>query len=93
MRHYELVLIFSPELSSEKQKKLLAEVKKIITDTRGKVDKVVEWGQRDLAFPLKKLSQGVYFLLDLEMEPAGGAKLEGKLRLEEEIIRYLLLRK
>lgn len=93
MRQYELVLIFSPELSSEKQKKLLTQVKKIIADARGKVAKVDEWGKRDLAYPIKKLSQGVYFLLEVEMEPAGGGELEKKMKLEDDIIRYLLVRK
>lgn len=93
MRKYELVLVFSPETSSENQKKLVSQLKTLIEKAKGKIGKSDEWGKRELAYPIKKFSEGVYFLLNLELPADVPVELEKKIKLEEEVIRYLLVRK
>jgi len=93
MRDYELVLVIDPEVSEEDQKKLVNKVKKIIKDLKGKVEKTDEWGKRELAYPIKKKNLGYYFLLAVKLPPAVPAQIENKLKLEEKIIRYLLVKK
>lgn len=92
MRDYELVLVVNPELTSEKSKKLLSQVKKWVINAKGEVVDFSEWGKKDLAYPLKGQSKGLYFLGRLTLPAASPAALEAKLKLEEEIWRYLLVR-
>lgn len=97
MRGYELTLILKAELPTDK---VLAKIKKIIADTGGKVGEVTEWGKREFSYPIKKPAspaggqkEGVYYLLNLELEGKEAKKIEEKLKLEEAVLRHLLVRK
>lgn len=93
MRDYELTLVIDPDLTSENQKKLITKIKKLITDFKGKVGKTDEWGRKELAYPIKKKTLGYYFLLETKLPEKAPAKIDKKLKLEEGIIRYLLIRR
>lgn len=93
MKDYELTLVIDPDLTSANQKKLITKIKKIITDLKGKVEKTNEWGRKELAYPIKKKSVGYYFLLEIKLPEKLPAEVDKKLRLEEGVIRYLLVKK
>lgn len=93
MRDYELVLVIDPDLAEGDQKKEIAKVKKIIKELKGKVEKTDEWGKRELAYPIKKKNMGYYFLLAIKLPVSTPTQVENKLKLEEKIIRYLLVKK
>lgn len=92
MRDYELTLVIDPDLTSENQKKLVTKTKKIITDLKGKVGKTDEWGRKELTYPIKKKTLGYYFFYETELPQKAPAEIEKKLKLEEGIIRYLLVK-
>ena len=93
MREYELTFVIDPDLAGEERKKLISKVRKIIEEFKGRVGKTDEWGEKKLAYPIKKKNLGYYFLLDIELPETAPAQVESKLKLEEKIIRYLLVRK
>ena len=93
MLQYELTLILNPGLEKEALDKLLVKVKKTISDSSGKVEKVDEWGKRPLAYPIKKQKEGVYFLVSFEIAPDKVKDLEGKIKAEENLLRHLLIKK
>lgn len=93
MRDYELVLVIDPDLAEGDRKKEIAKVKKIIEDLKGKVGKTDEWGKRELAYPIKKKDLGYYFLLVIKLPNKAPVQVDNKLKLEEGIIRYLLVKK
>lgn len=93
MRDYELVLVIDPDLAEGDRKKEITKVKKIIEGLKGKVEKTDEWGKRELAYPIKKKNLGYYFLLVLKLPNKAPVQVDNKLKLEEGIIRYLLVKK
>lgn len=93
MENYELTLVLDPDLSSEDQKKLTEKIKKIIEDTKGKVEKVNDWGKRELAYPIKKKKMGFYFLWEIKLTPGDLDKIDKKIKIEEGVMRYLIIRK
>lgn len=93
MRDYELVLVIDPDLAEGDQKKEIAKVKKIIEDLKGKVEKTDEWGKRELVYPIKKKNLGYYFLLAIKLPVKAPVEVDNKLKLEEKIIRHLLVKK
>ena len=93
MFDYELTLILDPDLSSEDQKKLIEKIKKIIEDTKGKVEKTNDWGKKELAYPIKKKTMGYYFLWEIKADSGQIDKIDKKIKIEEEVLRYLILRK
>ena len=92
MRDYELVLVLDPEIKSSERKKQLTKIKKIITETKGKVKAEKDWGLKDLVYPVSKRNKGHYFFMQVQLPQAGPAVLEQKMRLEKGFIRHLLVR-
>jgi small subunit ribosomal protein S6 len=93
MRDYELTLVLDPDLTSENQKKLTEKIKKTIEELKGKVEKFDEWGRKELAYPIKKKKMGFYLLWEIKLPEKAPPELNKKLKLEEEVIRFLLVKK
>ncbi|MHA1543675.1 MAG: 30S ribosomal protein S6 [Alphaproteobacteria bacterium] len=92
MRDYELTLVIDPDLTSENRKKLITKIKKLVTDLKGKLSGSEDWGEKKLAYPIKKKELGYYFWLAIKLPAEAPAQLEKKLKLEEGVIRYLLVK-
>lgn len=96
MRNYELTLVIGSDLSAEDQKKVITRVKKIITDLKGKVEKLDEWGVKSLSYPIKKKNIGScttasFFCLKIKLLSESVGQVNKKLKIEESIIRYLIV--
>ncbi|MBI2034645.1 MAG: 30S ribosomal protein S6 [Candidatus Levybacteria bacterium] len=91
MRTYELVLVLKPSLSEKERTKLLETIKTWLSDF--KVVKEEDWGQKPLAYKIKKEIAGYYQMLMIESEkgvpPVG---FEKRLMEHENVLRHLLLR-
>jgi len=96
MQAYELVLILDPKEKEESKKKILAKIEGWLK-RKGKLVRQENWGKKLLAYPLKsgksKLQEGEYFQIDFEAEAGLVVEIGKKLKLEEEVIRYLFVRK
>jgi small subunit ribosomal protein S6 len=90
MRLYELVMVMRPSLSESERKKLIDSVKGWLEDV--KVTKEEEWGQKPLAYKIKKEIAGVYHLMNLETENSIPLDFERRVLHTDEIIRHLLVR-
>ena len=90
MRTYEFVFIVRPTLTETQRKKLVDTVKSWLSTV--KIVKEDEWGQKVLAYPVKRERSGFYFKFTLEGEgmPEGFDK---RLTANEDILRYLIIRK
>lgn len=91
--NYELALILAAKLTEEKQKKILDEVKKYITDVAGKVADAKLFGKKALAYSIKKETEGFYYILIFSQQGKESAQLLNKLKLNEGVLRYLLIRR
>lgn len=91
MNAYELVVIFSSELAPEAQKKIISKIEKTVSEAKDKVVSCDEWGKKTLSYPIKKNTEGFYWLLKLNAGSATAVVLNNQLRLDDKIIRYLLV--
>ncbi len=92
MRQFETLLLFSPELSADSREGLLKNIVDIIERESGKIEKIDQWGMRDLAYPVKKQMRGFYVLLVYEGPARLVAELERNLRITEGIYKFLTVR-
>lgn len=89
---YELTALLEGKASSAKKKKFSENIEKMISSLSGKIVKSKEWGVLDLAYPIKKSENALYLFWELEL-PANKVKsLRDRLKLEEDVLRYLLVR-
>lgn len=89
MRQYKLVLVLKSTLSDAERKKFLEGLKTWLSEL--KIVKENEWGQKPLAYSIKKQVSGFYIELALEGEKIP-ADLEKKLITSDNVLRHLLLR-
>jgi len=92
MRKYELTLIIDPKLAEKDAKDIQDKLKKWVTTGKGKIVKEEIWGRKKLAYPIAKKTEGLYFFYNLDLESDQVASLDKNLKLQENIMRYLLLR-
>jgi small subunit ribosomal protein S6 len=45
-----------------------------------------------MSFPINKIGEGTYYLLNLEAQSSSVAKLQSSLRLNEQILRFMTVR-
>jgi len=89
MRTYELVIVVKPTVKEADRKKLLEQVKGWLGEV--KVSKEEDWGQKALAYSIKKEDSGYYMQLFLEGESIP-ADLETKIFQNTQVLRHLLVR-
>jgi small subunit ribosomal protein S6 len=92
MRNYELTFIVASDVDEQEYNGILAQAQKWVEESSGQVVKTDQWGRRRLAYPIGEFNEGYYVTLFLDMEPHTTAELERNLRLNERIIRHLLIR-
>lgn len=92
MRQYELTVVLSGGTSSAKKKNAQNKVEEIVKTFKGKMGKVSDWGEKELAYKIKNNTSGVFLHFPLELEAGKARELDTKLKTEEDIIRYLLVR-
>lgn len=92
MNKYELTLILPGKTTPAKKKSVLESVEKIVKLFEGKMDKVIDWGVKELFHEIKKNKEGLYLHIPIELEAKTIKQLEIKLKADENIIRYLIVR-
>jgi small subunit ribosomal protein S6 len=93
MRTYETMLVLDPEMSREQVEGFIERLKQFITDRGAELLKIKEWGINTLAYTIKRRKKGNYILLYINGSTALVAELERNLRLMEEVLRYLTVRR
>ena len=92
MNQYELGVIVSTRVDEEGQKAELERVQDLVTRFGGTIDKVNHWGRRKLAYPIEKQNDGVYTFITYSSESGVPAEVEGRIRIMENVIRFLTIR-
>jgi small subunit ribosomal protein S6 len=93
LKDYELVYILPPTVEEEQTTGVVEAVSSFVQSLKGEVQEVKPWGRRKLAFPIQHHREGSYFEMQFKLDPAASSDLERGLRLNESVLRYMLVRK
>ena len=92
MNKYETMYIISPTLDEEQVKALVEKFNNLISE-HGEIQKVEEWGRKKLAYEVQDQKEGYYVLLYFTANPEFPAELERNFKINENILKYLILNK
>ncbi len=92
MHNYELVLIAVPQLDDEAVTALTQRMTDWIGAANGVVTNTNVWGRRQLAYAIRKQTEGIYVQFNYQMNPAASRELDRNIRLDEQIMRHLVIR-
>ena len=92
MRHYEIVFLVHPDQSSQVQA-MIDRYKAVISDAKGTMHRLEDWGRRHLAYPIKKIHKAHYVLMNIECDQATLEELETGFRFNDAILRSMIIAK
>lgn len=92
MNNYELTVVLDGKASPAKKTAVTKSIEKILTMGKGKLGKVEDWGTKDLAYKIAKSTTGVFLHMPVSMESSFVKQLDNKLKMEENVIRYLIVK-
>ncbi len=93
MNIYEITYLFDSSLSLEEAKSYQEKIKEMIKKAGGETDKEQSPSKKTLAYPIKKKEEAYLSCFDFKIEEEGIKKITSKIKEEEEILRYLLIKK
>ncbi len=93
MNNYELTLVVDGKGGAAKKKKITEILEKTLKIFKGAIKESKDWGVRELAYKIGKSETGLYLYFELELDPQGVKQLNEKLRVDTDILRFLLIRK
>jgi len=91
MRLYEVVYILDPALDEGAVTAKLEKFHALAISNGGEVTAVDHWGNRQLAYPIKRHQSGYYVVAQFSAVAEALPEFERLLRLDEEVLRYLLV--
>ncbi len=92
MNFYELVFIVRQDISSADVDKIVNDFTKLVNDHNNKVVKTEYWGLRILAYEINNNKKGHYVFMGLEADSSTINEIERRIKLNENIIRFLTIR-
>ena len=92
MNKYELAVVVSAKIEDDARAEVIEKVKDLIARVGGNVTDVDEWGKRRFAYEIQKMKEGFYYFIHFEAESTVPAELEQRVRIMDNVLRYLCVR-
>ena len=89
---YESVIIFIQDITKNQLDIIISEFKKNIENEKGKILREEYWGLKNLAYEINKNKKAHYTMLIIETNPDKIEEYERKLRLHEDVIRFMTIK-
>jgi small subunit ribosomal protein S6 len=93
LRDYEVLYIVRADLDDDKVQDIVKRVGTLIEKSGGTLQRTNLWGKRKLAYEVKHQKEGSYVLQDFEIGQERIPELESALKITEEVLRHLIVRK
>jgi small subunit ribosomal protein S6 len=92
MRVYEELFIVKPDAPEEEVDAYIGQLKELIANGKGTVEKADKWGTRKLAYRVQKYNEGVYVLLQFSSSPELVKEVERRMRVTDMVIKFITVR-
>jgi len=92
MRVYEELFIVKPDAPEEEVDAYIGQLKELITNGKGTVEKADKWGTRKLAYRVQKYNEGIYVLVQFSSSPELVHESERRMRVTDMVIKFITVR-
>ena len=90
MKHYEIVFMVHPD-QSEQVPAMIDRYSNMVTQRKGQIHRLEDWGRRQLAYPIDKILKAHYVLMNIECDKETLDELTNAFRFNDAVIRNLVL--
>ncbi len=93
MRKYEIMYILNSNLDEATRKSTIEGLNKILTDNGAKISDVNEWGNRELAYEIKKQTRGYYVVTTLTSDDSKAVSEFDRLsKINTSVLRHMIVK-
>ena len=93
MNNYQLTLVANAKLHDDARAAAVDNPKQYITRAGGTVTEVEDAGKKRLAYEIQKMKEGFYYFVQFDAPATCPAEVEKRVRIVDNVIRYLCVRK
>lgn len=93
MNKYELMFIIDNAASDEAKEAIIAKLSQLVVDNGGQIEKTDKWGAKKLAYPINYKTEGYYVLMNFDCNPDLVAEIERQIRINDQILRHMVIKK
>ncbi len=92
MHAYEIAVIIRSEVEEEGQQAIIEQLTRLLTAEGGEVAQVEKWGRRQLAYPIKKVTDGYYYFIQGRFASSVLPEVNRNMKLSDNIVRHMVIR-
>ncbi len=92
MNKYEIMFIVKSNLEEKEIKEVAKTYEAFLKDMKSGSVSLKDMGSKKFANPIKKEVRGNYYLLNVECNAATITELSRRMRIDEKILRYLIIK-
>lgn len=92
MNRYEVIYIIDSLVDEAARQELINKFSDLVKSYGGEIEKLDEWGKRRLAYTIDYKNEGYYVLMHIKAEATFPKELERNFEINENIIRYLVVK-
>lgn len=90
-RAYEVAMVLDPNLADSEIERFMHSLRQLFAKQEADITNEDIWGRRPTAYKLKGNSEGYYLIFDIKIPPQKVGALENELKLNETVIRHLIV--
>ncbi len=88
-KRYETAILFEPELTEDARKEFLGKIAGVVAAFQGEVLKTDDWGNRKLAYPIRKKNNAFYTFIVYTGNRGVVEEVERNIKIFDGILRFL----
>ena len=93
MNKYELAVVVSAKVEDDVRLATVEKAKALVERFGGQITEVEDWGKKRLAYEIQHMKEGFYYFIQFQAEATCPAEVEKRIRIMDNVIRYLCIRK
>ena len=93
MNKYEILYIIDASADDGLKEAQITKYSDLVVANGGSVESVEKWGIKKFAYPMEFKTEGYYVLMTFSAPASLPAEMERQMRISDNIIRYLVIRK
>lgn len=90
MKKYEIMYIVKDGLDEEARKAEIEKLHTILSNHKAKVTDVKEWGTRNFAYPINKMTKGYYVVIKVTADDAALREFSRLAKIDSNVVRHLI---
>ncbi|MCL2861808.1 MAG: 30S ribosomal protein S6 [Firmicutes bacterium] len=91
MNKYEVMYILKTGLEQKTYDELCEKYSQVILKEGGEVESVNKWGTKKFAYPIDYKKDGFYVLMTYSATAAIASELERRMRIDENVVRFMTI--